>query len=42
MLQNVLITPLHNKWYQIFTLAKGIERNTSETQRQSHTEEGQH
>ena len=33
MLQNVLITPSHNKWYQIGTLAKGNERNTGVTQK---------
>ena len=42
MTQNVLKTPSHNKWYQIFTLAKGNERNTGVTQKQSHREEGQH
>ena len=42
MLQNVLITPSHNKWYQIDTLVKGNERNTDVTQKQSRTEEGQH
>ena len=42
MLQNVLITPSHNKWHQIGTETKGSERNTGVTQKQSRTEEGQH
>ena len=42
MLQNILITPSHNKLYQIGTLAKGNERNTGATQKQSRTEKGQH
>ena len=38
MLQNVLITPSHNKRYQIDTLAKGNQRNTGVTQKQSRTQ----
>ena len=42
MLLNVLVTPSHNKWYQIGTLAKGNEKNTGLTQKKSHAEKGQH
>ena len=38
MLQNVLIPPSHNKRYQIGTLAKGNQRNTGVTQKQSRTQ----
>ena len=38
MLQSVLITPLHNKRYQIGTLAKGNQRNTDVTENQSRTQ----
>ena len=38
MLQDVLITPSYNKRYQIGTLAKGNQRNTGVTQKQSRTQ----
>ena len=42
MLQNVLIAPSLNKWYQIGTLVKGNQRNQVNSEAKPHTEEGQH